>query len=219
MQAPSTGYNTGNIDNPDLHLDNWNSTVWDIMPELGSSVCAPFIAEVGQTFGVNYHNDGTGLDPLELSRNKFWNYSIDCDSSSFNANTIYTSLLAGSPVLMSAFGIRIEANDYQYEGGHAFIIDAYRRNCTKFTRVYKWVYYDQSIPHLIAPEDSISVTYENPYLALFKMNWGHGTKRGNGTWYAATGDWYYSGNNNGQQYTHNYIYERRMLYNFQERQQ
>lgn len=101
--------------------------------------------------------------------------------------------------------------------GYSCIIDAYKRNCTEFTRVYKWEYYDQTIPHLIAPEDSVAVTYENPYIAFVQMNWGHGYGSGNGIWFAATGGWHYEGTDgNGQPYERDYDYERKMTYNFEE---
>lgn len=117
------------------------------------------------------------------------------------------------PAIIGAFGVRnyILGIFPQYEHGHCFIIDGYRRYRNHYTYYYEWVWDNGhgGIPVPSLPEMMVD-EYSSPYIADFQMNWGWaGTD--NDSYFAKSGNWEISFPDGT---ICNYIYDRTMIYGF-----
>ena len=102
--------------------------------------------------------------------------------------------------------------------GHSFIIDAYKRQATETTYIYRWVTElpldptggNGLVPITPTRPDSIVIAYSNIHLSQIQMNWGWGYSFESETWYTPTGDWIAN--------DHNYNRDRHIIHNFTKKQ-
>ena len=225
--APSTASCTGSVGDHDYGMSqgNMSTTIWDSMNNPNSTAAAPLVANVGYLLHMNYGNDGSGANPVNLVNNVFARYGIGCSYSSLDETIVEQNLCNGFPVIVNAraYPTIVPNNPFYSNGnseGHSFIIDAYKRtrNVTKYT--YVWVSDDESndTPSILLPmDDRIEYTFGSPVISYIKMNWGWGPQGnyGIGQWFAITGDWLVTGRDNtGITKEYNYIYERSIIYDF-----
>ena len=137
-------------------------------------------------------------------------YGYNCDREEFNTTKVYTNLLGGMPVVAHA--------KRNLTKGHSFIIDAYKRQATETTYIYRWVAElpldpiggNGLVPITPTRPDSIVIAYSNIHLSQIQMNWGWRDTLVNETWYTPTGDWIAN--------DHNYNRDRHIIHNFTKKQ-
>lgn len=197
---------------------NYNQMEWDYdyshFVNAGTFV-APLIANVGQLAGLNYGNNGSGTNDLSvLVGNVFNHYGISCQFGEFDESIVKTNLQSGMPVIASAYSIKKKKLfSTIYTGGHAFIIDGYKRKRIVTSYEYHWVD-DSNDPNAIQYADRYEYTYSSPYITQINMNWGMGLildengQQINEIWVTPTGNWIAPDNAN-------YQYRRKIIYGFQ----
>ena len=191
----------------------WNYMLHNYQNERGYRSAAVLIADVGKKVHVSYGNNGSGAHESNLPDDVFAPYGIDCSFDDYNASTVTQSLLNNMPVIIGAFGVRnyILGIFPQYEHGHCFIIDGYRRYRNHYTYYYEWVWDNGhgGIPVPSLPEMMVD-EYSSPFIADFQMNWGWaGTD--NDSYFAKSGNWEITLNDGT---ICNYVYQRTMIYGF-----
>jgi len=219
---PDSAYCNGNINSYTWNQYIINHNIWDLLSDDGNSYdrihAAPLIANVGKLVGMDYGNNESTSDFDDLVSDVFNNYGIACNSVSYNTALLFSSLQNRMPVIAKAKKKRVLGN------AHAFLIDGYKRTqkVTKF--IYEWVPESSGGSPVITPVqppilvDSISYVYHAPEIKMIKMNWGagDGTIDGNTgnpineTWSSPTGSWLIKVDGENI----NYLYHRRIIYNF-----
>lgn len=120
---------------------NANSSRWDDMAydrfDSHTDYVGDFLAEVGFRIGTKYSADASGA---VVSTDIFDEYGIDCDMSSYDESTVYNSILSGYPVMANAYSERDgDWPFYSYSGGHAWVIDGWRKKRYNYTTTYHWI--------------------------------------------------------------------------------
>lgn len=207
-KAPSLCPCVGNIDSYTSDQSNYTSDVWDMML-IDDYYAAPLIANLGKLTNIKYGNtrSSTTLPPL---KDAFGQYNIECSYiDGYNVETLKSSLLNNLPVIIGANSSGPET------GGHAFIVDRYKRVRTVYESLYIWKYDDvkegQILPYV---KDKVEYSYSSPVISMIGMNWGWGRKAFfENEWYTLTGDWIATYDKN-----YNWNIYRDMLYGFKVKQ-
>lgn len=215
----SEGYCLGDVDNYEKHFFNANSTVWSSMhtnyqePPLTAPLEAIMISYVGDVVGVHYCEIGQKLFswaiPNHLKTNLFDNLGINCSHGDYDENIVKSSLLNQMPVVVSASD-QLVPLDGQI---HCFVIDGYRRTCTRYTHYHYYVVDVEPTGPYMVPEEYNTYTYSNIALTSIKINWGWAsqwTVHVNDGWYTLTGGWSVITNEGQCSYDH----YRKMIYGF-----
>lgn len=221
---PDTAYCNSRVNSS--YVYDWNqwstgTDVWGLIEGWENTynsglLVAPLIAHIGKRVGMEYGDTASGAYTSSLVANVFNYYGINCQYTDFDVNKVKNSLYNNMPVVTSAYSSHDGSG---YHGGHAFIIDRYRRSRTKTSYYYNWVYDFQGLPYTPTPAvmDSISIEYSSPYITQIGMNWGWGDMYNyndwhlvNDTWHAPTGSWIVQVSPN----TYTFDYLRKIIYNF-----
>ena len=148
-----------------------------------------FIRDIGTRISTDYGNSGSGAFVSDLINNVFIPRGISAVYQSYDVPKLTHSLKNGYPVVISAYGDRIYYifGIYQDTHGHAFLIDGYKERRNKITGTYRWIWEPHTVP---VPDinDTIMITYSDPYLAFIKMNWGW-HNYDDDIWFAPYGSW------------------------------
>ncbi len=230
---PDSAVCTGNIDDYTMqqwitgknvwgktanNYGNYDKTEWDYEYENvvnAGTFVAPLIANVGKLAGLEYDNEGSGRNDMNVLVDSVFNYyGISCQFGEFDESILKANLQNGMPVMVSAYSNKKKKLfNTIYSGGHAFIIDGYKQKHIVTSYEYHWV--DESNdPHAILPADRYEYTYSSPYITQINMNWGYGIilddegQQIDEIWMAPTGNWIAPDNAN-------YQYKRKMIYGFQ----
>jgi len=212
VTAPASGvcygYSSDNSSSYSFNFSNFGSTVWDNMAtrtwETNTDLSAYLIGYVGMSIDMDYEEGGSGASMSDL-RSFLSGQGIGSSSQSYNSSTVLSSLNSGRPVIVSAnrkyyttfLGIRIP-----HYTGHAWIIDGYEADRTKYTYTYEWVYSGNSNTPIPYVENRVTESISTTNHALI-MNWGYsGSYDGNR--YTITGDWKTSSDRN-------YLYDREII--------
>ena len=207
----TNAYCYGDILNHTITFTGSSSTIWDDMDTLSKAYNAPagpesiLIAFVGARVQMDYGNTSSGAETEDLVENVFNLFGIDCVYDNYDASIVKSSLLSGLPVILST------KSSWLSTGGHAFIIDGYKRYRTITTEYHYWMSSsgEPGTDPLHEPYEVIH--YSSPSIEYFKMNWGWWEQWQLGYddgWYAPTGDWYTQSTGD-----HNNYY-RKMIYGF-----
>ena len=205
--APMSAYCIGDIHNYSFGQSDYSSAAWSQMSYYGGTTAAKLIASVACLVHMSFGDDGSGAYTSDLTDDCFPFYSVSSDYANYNEFVVKESLLNEMPVIISADGT---SSWFNFQDGHAFIIDGYIRYQTETTGEYEWVWdnYNPSINYPKVPNQTL-VTYSSPYMSRFKMNWGWGGLHNDAS-FAASGDWNVI--IDGDEY--NFIYRRHMIHNF-----
>lgn len=208
--APSQGYCYGNInDYPNYNWSqyDYNSTIWSQMIQT-DSCAAPLLADIGRRLNMQYDGDGGDVSAEDLVNNVFAPYGISCTYSSYDTNTVRTSLFGGIPVILCAWYTEQRSNNPTLIG-HTFIADRYKRERIVTENCYEWVWDfipPDGGPLTLVPETYV-YTYSSPEITMIGMNWGWGDYYNiSSEWFSLTGDWIKDGDNLN--------INRHMIYNF-----
>lgn len=215
----SEGYCIGDTDGYEQYFMNSNSTVWSSMSTIytpSSSTTLPeaiMIGYVGMTVNMHYCDGAFGQYswalPSNLKTELFENLGISCSRGSYDENIVKTSLLNQMPVIVSASDLMIPIDG----DIHCFVIDGYRRTCTKYTHYHYFVLDEIPSGPYMMPKEYNTYTYSSPQLTSIKINWGWSSQwyntPVNDGWYSLTGGWTVT--NGG---TYNYNHNRNMTYGF-----
>jgi len=235
---PDTAYCYGNIKSYTWGQMDRERNIWSLIHHSGNSgyrtydfwgnnvqeasLVAPLIANVAFLVDMDFGNAASGAQTEDLVNKVFGFYGISCQYTTFNENTLRTSLLSGMPVIARAYATKKKKLfKTVYKDGHAFIIDGYKRTQVKTTYHYKWVYdgigEDGLLPPAPDKPDSVSVSISSPYISYVRMNWGWGWGYYDGfynnAWCTPTGAW--KANEN----TPNYQYKRYMISGFKPKEE
>lgn len=194
---PDSAFCIGNINNYVWNQFTRNIDIWQLANNKGNTysegqIFAPLIANVGKLVGMEFHNDGSSAHTEDLV-DVFNHYGISCKLIDLDEDILYNSLYNGMPVVA-------KANDNQ-NGGHSFIIDAYKRTGMRTTYVYRWVSDFVQLPNPdgsfspvinpggeAMPADSLVHTFGQISFSQIKMNWGWGETPSD-VWFTPTDDW------------------------------
>lgn len=205
---PDSAYCIGDINDPVGEQFIHNIDIWSLTPHKGNPnfytfdangnrveegmIYAPLIANVGKLVGMKYGNDGSSAHTEDLV-DVFNHYGISCKLADLDEDILYNSLYNGMPVVA-------KANDNQ-NGGHSFIIDAYKRTGMRTTYVYRWVPDFVQLPNPdgsfspvinpggeAMPADSLVHTFGYVWFSQIKMNWGW-IDTSSDVWFTPTDDW------------------------------
>lgn len=208
--VPSYAYCSGNVNGYTMYQNNATTTVWNNM-SLGyaSDASDVLIAHIGTLLGMHYGDDGSWVisSLTKLRDDVFSVYGISSMKSGFDENTVRNQLLAGMPVICSAFPSNEQfLNLPNLAEGHVFIIDGYKRERVRHTYVYEWVY-DNVDPEQMVDliEPIIEISYSWRVTDQISMNWGWGGAYNN-IFFSYTGDWNVDG--------YNFEFFRNILHNF-----
>lgn len=192
-----------------------SSTIWGLMAQDGY-YAAPLIANVGALVDMDYGLDGSGADTEDLVDDVFERYGIGCSFDSFDEAVVEQNLLNEFPVIARAYTTQHHILGFPINsGGHAFIVDAYKRTRQVVKYTYEWIPEESDdAPSVLIPVDNrYEYTFSTPTIAYIKMNWGWGSQgvySDRNQWFAVTGAWCVHINGGDV----NYKYARSMIYNF-----
>ena len=166
---------------------------------------AVMISYIGYSVSMNYSYSLSSADTENLIKDVFTPLGISSTWHTFDANIVKTSLSSEMPVIVSA---RADL------GGHAFIIDGYKRFRTEYTYMYEWVY-DSPTEEMIEIKKPIyELEYSSPYIDQVQMNWGWNANLDNSSnndiWYNPTDNWIVNLNNSSLEFNN----KRGIIYNF-----
>lgn len=187
VTAPSKAYCNGDINNYSWEQYDYSSDVWESM-KWDARYAAPMIADIGRRVGMQYGNYGSSAFTSRLVSDVLAPYGVQAKYVAFNSKNLNSSLTAKLPVIARATDIERDA------GGHAFIIDRYKRTRMIKKYIYEWVYdHDGNVaPNACYPQVPVKVETRSfpPEITMVGMNWGWGPFCNNGSeWYSLTGDW------------------------------
>lgn len=211
-------YCFGDVTNYTMYDYGSSSTIWDKMYVAGETSpgyaadakdsAAVLIASCGYRLDLEYTNKGGGLRDCDDFKNKLFNtYNIDCSESvTYNVETIKSELLRRMPVILAAYSedVSFLGIHLHYEGGHVFLIDGYKYTQVQYIYTYEFVP-DENMPDPNYPPQVV-ISYTQPTIYQFGMNWGTNKYRYNRAWYELSGDWEYN--------EANYQYKREMITGF-----
>lgn len=177
IMAPTEATSFGNVNSYSITVGGGSQTVWDDMVTTDYDVsrhddisywdwCSALVAQVGVQVGMKYGNNESGAKTKDLVSKVFAMSGIDCKRTSFNADKLLSSLKDGMPVVASA-------KPWE-DAGHAFIIDGYKSNVTKYYCDYQWMKYLGNGEYEPESRYLHEVTYSSPKLQEIYMNWGWG---------------------------------------------
>ena len=204
IEVPSTVYATGNTYSYNVQFNDYGTSLWDDI-YTNTTSAAKLISYVGDLVGVQFYNNATVADPLDLKPRVFEYLGINCNVGDFDMEVIEENLLSQLPVIISA------SHDPD-KSGHTFIIDGFKSYHNKYTYTYEWVYGPSSVPLPSKPPKE-EIEYSSPAIEQIKMNWGersdsHGYNNG---WYVPTGGWTYFID---EDETKTYDYNKEIIYGF-----
>ncbi|MCR5139593.1 MAG: C10 family peptidase [Bacteroidaceae bacterium] len=199
VNAPSSIFCTAVVGNvsysTNMYIVSTSPNTWNSMYNTtGSSSAASLIAGIGIIIQSEYGNYDTSAAEGSLSY-YFDNENISFSYSSYNPQTINSSLIHDMPVIVEAYGFE---NNTHF--GHVLIIDRYRAYATQYNIFYEWVYDHpgNGMPRPI--REKIEIEYSNPTIIEYGMNWGFNGLYDDG-WYSKYDSWninsslYFSSNN------------------------
>ena len=170
-----------------------NSSRWNDMAKhyynSNTEYAGDFIMDVGFRLGTQYWVERSSAS---ISTSSFNDFGVSCDMSQYDADTVHHYLAQGNPILITAF---IEYNPHnifhQYDGGHAWIIDGWKRRQYSVSLNYHWYliyseddllalsldgtedYYDYETGYMECHGQEYtysSYSYSTPFIL---MNWGY----------------------------------------------
>ena len=207
--APSQAYVYGHVgSNYNWSQYNYTSTVWNTMTTPANA--APLIADVGRRLNTEYWDDESYAVSFHLVNNVFSPYGIYCSYITYNTDSLFTSLHdSGVPVIVSA-----RATQGLGTTNYTFIIDRYKRFCTRTRYCYVWVW-DVIPPGAQLPQypNIYEDEFSSPTSTMIGMNWGMGPSSNDSEWYTLTGDWI--NHQEFEYYNLNWNILRNMIHNFQ----
>ena len=179
-KAPSNAFVSGNCDNYSMSQSNYSCTIWDYM-QTDPITAAPFLANIAQRLGTHFGETLSWAYPTDWPNRVFSPLNLSCSLETYDSNIAIDQILDSIPILLAA-------DDYYY-GGHAFVIDGYRKYRMSVTNVYEWVY-DSHPSGVLLPfvPPMTQVYYEGPVISEIQMNWGFGASYNN-VWFAPTSAW------------------------------
>ena len=179
---------------------------------------AIMIANAGALTGVHYGNESSYTMGTVLP-SFFEEYGYSCSTASYSESSVVTSLMNGQPVIISAHPTGfLGIPDFQH--GHTFVIDGYRREQQVSECLYKWVDAHTGQYNDTLHPDYFEIYTGSPQISRIKMNWGWWTQwiagydvngvfhdHEDAGWYSLISGWT----------THNNTYDSlvNMTYNFQ----
>lgn len=206
--APSEAYVYGHVgSNYNWSQYNYTSTVWSTMTTPANA--APLIADVGRRLYTEYWDDESYAVSFYLVNDVFSSYGIYCSYITYNTDSLFTSLHDnGVPVIVSA-----RATQGLGTTNYTFIIDRYKRYCTRTRYSYEWVW-DVIPPGDLLPlyPDKYEDVLSSPTSTMIGMNWGMGPTSNDSEWYTLTGDWI--NHQEFEYYNLNWNILRNMIHNF-----
>ncbi|MCT4603486.1 MAG: C10 family peptidase [Marinifilum sp.] len=200
-----------------------------------ASYVGDLMADVGNRVGMKYGAEGSGANP---SPDAFSQYGISSTEGDYNYSTVYSNLQSNKPILITAYANKKRKGIWPfrktvYSGGHAWVIDGYKRKQKTFTYTYEWVLikddrreplsaYNKYNPYYEEPQDyknkllptdgdvypgKREVTKSTSTTTYLTMNWGWDGFYDSGEYSISSSSiWRGSGND--------YQYKKRILYNF-----
>lgn len=208
----------GNVDGYNRVFSDTTSTVWASMNNGYQSYSSTMLPEsiligyVGESVNMHYHDGSLQYSwavPVNLKSDLFEKHGISCSHDAYDEDIVKNSLLDNMPVIVSASNLMVPVDGKI----HCFVIDGYRRTCTKYTHRHHFVLDEPPGGMYVMPEDYYTYTYSSPELTSIKINWGWSSQWTTGLndgWFTLTGDWVIQ---NGDQ-TYDYNYYRKMIYGF-----
>lgn len=201
LYASTTATCTGNVNAYSINVTGSSSTIWDSMTQVSYysyndvtayDPSAVLIAWVGVRVNMDYGNNASGANTMDLVDEVFAIEGINTQHGDYNKTKVLNSLKQGLPVVARG-------------NSHAFIIDGYRSTIYKHTVVYRWMQYDGVSSYIPTDEYMTEISYGSPVLSYVRINWGWGPAYDN-IEYAESGAWSVGGTN----FAHN----RKIIYNF-----
>ena len=105
----------------------------------------------------------------------FEEYGYSCSTASYSESSVVTSLMNGQPVIISAHPTGfLGIPDFQH--GHTFVIDGYRREKQVSECLYKWVDAHTGQYNDTLHPDYFEIYTGSPQISRIKMNWGWWTQ-------------------------------------------
>ena len=212
--SPTSGTCTGNIDNYQQTLTNLSFTAWDDMalvyyePTYKTNLSALLITYIGMMVGVNYGNEGTSADTMDLPEMVFTPYGIDCDTSNdYDSDQIIQNVTNHIPVVLRGRDALLFGN------GHAWVADGYQQEVIRTTK-----YYFRSLTMLTQAQlaeldktDANQTVVEDSLVAeKIHMNWGWSASQN--AWFSLAPEEWWLKDKNGNDFRLRYYIK--MIYNF-----
>lgn len=156
-QGSCIGWANGDNYSYSFSFSNPTSTVWDAMAKYywqesaATEKVAILMGYVGCQVGMKYDDTGSSANTESLVGSVFNPFGISCSYSGYHAGSIVSSLNAGMPVIIRAYGTKTVKKflgitiKTTYSNGHAWIVDGYESNGTDvyFKMNWGWEgYYD-----------------------------------------------------------------------------
>ena len=118
--------------------------------------------------------------------------NINCTKQDYSASKVIDNLMNGLPILVGGYA---DSFFFIPTHGHSYLIDGYKLTRTRTIDAYARL---QGYPPIL--EERYDTTYSSPHINAIKMNWGWWMQWGddhiNDDWFALTGDWYVSTDDN-----------------------
>jgi len=207
VSSPSSGYCVGDEYNYNSNFSDFANT-WDLMNNTNDYV-GLFVGNLGRWLGTIYHSNGSSAFSFDIPDVFSDYFGIDCTyQNGFDADTVFTSLQAGWPVIFS--GQRL---DGILLSGHSFLIDGYVSYVQTTHYCYEWVpdpiilgnpnSINAEVPSFPEPYETTSIS--SPYLYSLRLRWGYADPFEETATYSTDGIWTYP-NRTPYQYLRNMIY-------------
>lgn len=179
----------------------WNG-LWgdidDVVPDYtisfeGNNIAPLLLRYLGACLYADYDDDGTSVWLAETKMQNFLSgMFITCSKQDYSVNKVKNNLINGLPILVTGYS---DSFLWFPTHGHAYLIDGY-----KLTRTRTIETYTRLVGYPPILEERYDTTYTSPHINKIKMNWGYWMQwvdqHINDDWFALTGDWYISSDNN-----------------------
>lgn len=212
--SPISGICTGNINNYQQTLTNLSYTAWDNMahdlyePTYNTNLSALLLAYIGMMLEVDYGNDGTSADTMDLPDKVFTPYGIDCNTSDdYDSDHIIQNVTDSLPVILRGRDALL------FGSGHAWVTDGYRREVIRTTKYYirsvtmltqaQLAELDKTDANQTVVEDSLTAEY-------IHMNWGWSASQDR--WFSLAPEEWWLKDNNGDDFRLRYYIK--MIHDF-----
>jgi len=106
---------------------NYSDSLWSSI--LNEGTASVFISYLGAQMGTHYGEHSSQTSYTDM-KNILENYGLSYNESSYNFQSVLTSLRTRRPVLVNG--------ESQSEGNHAFIIKNYKRHVVNYKVFYSW---------------------------------------------------------------------------------
>ena len=223
--SPTQGTCTGNINDFNQSLTNPTFSAWNDMTHYITSygtfipyssnpnLTALLIAYVGLMVEVDFGNNSSGADTMDLPDKVFDYYGIDCNTTTeYDSGIIIQNIQNQLPIIMRGVDAML------FGEGHAWVLDGYRQEVTRTTK-----YYFRSLMMLTPAQlkeldktDANQIVVEDSLVAeKIHMNWGwDGSQNG---WFSLLPENWWLIDDEGDDFRLRYYIK--MIYDFQPKNQ